>query len=113
MLVDTPGIRSLELLDGDEGIDATYADIAALAADCRFPDCSHGPEPGCAVQAALASGELDPARYAGFEKLRREAARAVRERDPLARDAERRRWKAIHKSVGIHMKAKYGARQTP
>jgi ribosome biogenesis GTPase len=110
MLVDTPGIRSLELLDGADGIGATYADIEALAESCRFPDCSHGPEPGCAVRAALASGELDQARFAGFDKLRREAAHALRERDPFARDAERRRWKAIHKSVGVHMKAKYGAR---
>jgi len=108
LVIDTPGIRSLELHDADEGISAAYADVDALAATCRFPDCSHGPEPGCAVRAALADGRIDADRWAGYQKLRREAAHAARQADRLAREAERRRWATISRSVKGHMRAKYG-----
>jgi ribosome biogenesis GTPase len=57
ILVDTPGLRELQLWEGD--VDSAFADIAALAAQCHFNDCTHETEPGCAVQEALASGELD------------------------------------------------------
>ena len=107
LLVDTPGIRSLELL-GDEGVAATYGDIETLADGCRFGDCSHESEPGCAVRAALAEGRIDRRRWAGYEKLRREAAHLARQTDRSLREAERRRWKAISKSVGAHMRRKYG-----
>ncbi len=108
LLVDTPGIRSLELLEGDDGVEAAYADVEALAAACRFTDCHHGGEPGCAVDAALADGRLDPGRLAGYRKLRRETTRSERERDPRARQAERRRWRILQAEVGRHMRAKYG-----
>lgn len=69
-LIDTPGMRELKLT-GEEDLDL-FADIEALAADCRFADCGHGSEPGCAVQAALASGELAPERWHSYLKLRDE-----------------------------------------
>ena len=74
-LIDTPGMRALRLADAAEGIAAVFDDIAALAGDCRFGDCGHGDEPGCAVQAAVAAGRLDPGRLARWRKLAREDAR--------------------------------------
>ena len=74
-LIDTPGMRALRLTDASEGIEAVFSDLAALAADCRFSDCKHETEPGCAVQAAIASGEIDPARLTRWRKLEREDAR--------------------------------------
>jgi ribosome biogenesis GTPase len=75
VILDTPGMRELQLGGGDTGVEATFADIAALANHCRFGDCSHSGEPGCAVLAAIESGELDPRRLSSHDKLRREEAR--------------------------------------
>jgi ribosome biogenesis GTPase len=72
LLIDTPGVREVALAGG-EGLEDTFADIHALAAACRFSDCSHGTEPGCAVQAAIASGSLPPERLAAMRKLEEEA----------------------------------------
>lgn len=71
-LIDTPGMRELGLAGAAEGIDTLFEDVADLAARCRFADCRHEAEPGCAVQAALAEGRLDPGRLARWEKLKRE-----------------------------------------
>jgi len=73
MLIDTPGMRELGLLGAGSGVDATFADIGELAAQCRFPDCTHMQEPGCAVLAALESGELGEDRYQSYLKLRKES----------------------------------------
>lgn len=73
-LIDTPGMRELRLTDMAEGIDEAFAEIADLTAQCRFRDCSHGPEPGCAVQAAVTAGEIDAARVDRWKKLRAEDA---------------------------------------
>lgn len=72
MLVDTPGMREFGLLGADDGIDATFSDIADHAARCRFPDCTHTREPGCAVLAAVEDGGLSAERYEGYLKLRKE-----------------------------------------
>ena len=109
LLVDTPGIRSLEVLGADEGVDAAFDDVVDLAATCRFSDCRHESEPGCAIRAALADGSLTEERLASHRKLEREIARAAREADPRARAEHRRTWKIIHKSVDEHMQRKYGA----
>jgi ribosome biogenesis GTPase len=71
-LVDTPGLRSVALWDADAGLSRVFSDIEALAAQCRFRDCSHGPEPDCAIRAAIETGELDPARFEHYQKLDRE-----------------------------------------
>lgn len=71
-LIDTPGMRELQLADAAEGIDATFDDIAALAEACRFSDCAHEGEPGCAVARAVEEGRLDPARLVRWRKLKRE-----------------------------------------
>lgn len=108
LVLDTPGMRELQLWDGD-GLDRTFADVDDLASACRFADCGHTGEPGCAIDAAIAAGTLEADRLASWLKLRREAAHHERRVDVLARNAERRRWKQIHKSVRGHMNAKYGA----
>lgn len=94
VLIDTPGIRSLRL-SGDEGIAATFADVGDLAAGCRFRDCQHAAEPGCAVTAAVSGGELDPARFASYRKLQRELAVEARKHDPFLRQAEQARWRVM------------------
>jgi ribosome biogenesis GTPase len=109
LLIDTPGIRSLGVAGAADGLDATFADIADLAAGCRFRDCRHDGEPGCAIRAALADGRLAADRLASHRKLEREAAHVARASDPLLRTAERRRWKALHLAAADHMKLKYGS----
>jgi len=74
LLLDTPGMRELQLTDCDDGVSATFADITSLAQQCRFGDCRHGGEPGCAVQQAVAEGMLESRRLASFQKLTREQA---------------------------------------
>jgi ribosome biogenesis GTPase len=91
-VLDTPGIRGVGLLDSGSGLDRTFADLAELSAQCRFGDCRHDAEPGCAIAAALADGSLSPRRLESWRKLRREvevesARRTVR----LAGAADRRR----------------------
>jgi ribosome biogenesis GTPase len=108
LLIDTPGLRELGVLDGD-GVSTAFEDVERLAASCRFSDCQHRSEPGCAVRAAIAAGTLDGARFDAWRKLEREAERAAIATDALARRAERRRWSAISKSVDVHMKFKYGS----
>jgi ribosome biogenesis GTPase / thiamine phosphate phosphatase len=108
LILDTPGMRELGLWDADAGLERSFADIEALASSCRFSDCGHGGEPGCAVTAAIADGDLDAGRFASWGKLQREARHLERRTDALARAEERRKWKAIGKSVAKHMEAKYG-----
>jgi ribosome biogenesis GTPase len=108
LILDTPGMRELGLWDADAGIERSFADIDALAATCRFSDCRHESEPGCAVSAAIADGDLKGDRFDGWRKLEREARHLERRVDALARNAERQKWKTIHKAVGKHMEAKYG-----
>ncbi len=99
LLLDTPGLREIQLWSDGAGLEAAFEDVAALAVSCRFTDCAHGREPGCAVRRAAEEGRLDPARLASFHKLQAELrALEVRE-DPVLRQRERSRWKAIHKSL--------------
>jgi ribosome biogenesis GTPase len=107
LVLDTPGMRELALWDPD-GVEQSFADVDELVAGCRFGNCQHNGEPGCAIAAALGSGSLDAARYEAWRKLQREARHQVRRVDALARHEERRKWKAIGKAVGRHMDAKYG-----
>jgi ribosome biogenesis GTPase len=108
LLVDTPGIRALEVIGADEGIETAFDDVVDIAASCRFTDCRHEGEPGCAVRMAIDDGRLSEDRLASHRKLEREVARAARETDPRARAEYRRTWKVIHKSVERHMERKYG-----
>ena len=99
LLIDTPGLRELQLWSDGSGLEVAFEDVSALAACCRFRDCSHDNEPGCAVRLAVVDGRLSAARLASYLKLSAELkALEVRE-DPLKRRAERGRWKAIYKSL--------------
>jgi ribosome biogenesis GTPase len=106
LILDTPGMREFGLMDAGEGLDATFEDIEALAGDCRFRDCSHKNEPGCAVRAALETGVLDEARWKGFQKLQREASFMEAKEDRLARQANRKQWIAIAKANKASKKIK-------
>jgi ribosome biogenesis GTPase len=108
LLIDSPGMRSVGMWDIDEGLAEAFADVEAFASQCRFSDCAHGTEPGCAVQAAIHAGKLPAARLASQQKLEREWAAVARRVDPAARAASAKRWKQIHKSVRNHMRIKYG-----
>jgi ribosome biogenesis GTPase len=97
LLVDGPGLRELQLWDG-VGLEAAFPDLAALAAGCRFSDCSHGEEPGCAVRGAVAAGTLDEARLASYHKLAGEAAALAARHDTAARLAAKRGAKVMGRS---------------
>jgi ribosome biogenesis GTPase len=99
LLVDTPGMRELSLYDDGEGVDTAYADVTALAADCRFRDCQHRTEPGCAVAAAIDDGSLDPARYSAWRKLQAEAHRQLLRVDARARAAEKAKLRSFHRAI--------------
>ena len=98
LLLDTPGMRELGLIDAEEGLKTAFEEVDVLTQRCRFRDCSHAGEPGCAVRAALDAGTLDPGRWRSYEKLQRELAHVERKEDGLAREAERKRWASIHKA---------------
>jgi ribosome biogenesis GTPase len=99
-------MRELGLIDADEGLSTTFDDIEELAQTCRFSDCGHTNEPGCAIHAALDAGALDAGRWKSFQKLQREMAHQARKEDPVAREAHRRHWVGIHRAARAHMKAK-------
>jgi ribosome biogenesis GTPase len=99
LLMDTPGLRELQLWDAGEGIAQTFADIESLAARCRFGNCHHDGEPGCAVQAAIYSGELGLSRFENWRKLQRELEFLQRKTDPDARQNEKQRIKQLMRGV--------------
>jgi len=95
LLIDTPGLRELQLWDAEEGLAQAFADINLLAAQCRFNDCRHETEPGCAVQAAVQAGILDLARLDNHRKLLREQEFLRRKMDPEVRSQEKQRIKRL------------------
>lgn len=97
-VIDTPGLRSIGLASAD-GLDQVFAEIGELAESCRFTDCEHRTEPGCAVLAAIESGQLPPRRLDSYRKLLREAAYQERRGDARLAAAERARWKALNKQM--------------
>jgi ribosome biogenesis GTPase len=96
VIIDTPGIRELQLWEGG-GLGETFADIEELAAACRFNDCSHAQEPGCAVLAAVESGELPSERIESWRKLQRELRAIEVRRDARLQKEERRKWQLLSK----------------
>ncbi|RKN12184.1 ribosome small subunit-dependent GTPase A [Streptomyces radicis] len=98
VLIDTPGLRGVGLHDAADGIEHVFAEIEELAGDCRFGDCAHESEPGCAVQEAIAAGDLAPRRLASYRKLLRENAWAASRTDARLRAELQGRWKTIKRS---------------
>ncbi|MDZ8188782.1 MAG: ribosome small subunit-dependent GTPase A [Nostoc sp. ChiSLP02] len=104
LIIDTPGMREIQIWAGDESLQGTFADIESLSAECRFRNCQHNNEPGCAVQQALLEGELDFSRFLSYQKLQKELNYLVRKQDQRAQLAEKERWKKIHKAMRNHHK---------
>ncbi|HVA30707.1 MAG TPA: ribosome small subunit-dependent GTPase A [Gaiellaceae bacterium] len=100
VVIDTPGIRELQLWDGGDGLGETFSDIEELAGACKFNDCSHSSEPGCAVLAALESGELPQERFAGWRKLQRELHAIAVRSDARLRREEVRMWQQRARDAG-------------
>jgi ribosome biogenesis GTPase / thiamine phosphate phosphatase len=99
IVIDTPGMREIQLWDAPEGMRDAFADVDSLASQCRFGDCSHTSEPGCAVKEAVAGGTLSDERYASYAKLQRELAHLARKRDARLAAETARRWKIINKEM--------------
>ncbi len=96
-IIDTPGLRELQLWAGEAALPSAFTDVGAVAAGCRFRDCRHEGEPGCAVLAALADGRLSAERFASFVKLRKEVRRLALRQDAWARQVENRRIRSQHR----------------
>jgi ribosome biogenesis GTPase / thiamine phosphate phosphatase len=105
LVLDTPGMRELQLWESAEGLGEAFTDVESLAARCRFADCAHGREPGCAVRDAIRRGELPAERYASYEKLKRELHRLEIRLDKRARADEARRRRAFYREIKARTKA--------
>ena len=106
LIIDTPGMRELQLWESQTGLAGTFGDIDEFASDCRFSDCRHAGEPGCAVVEAVTRGQLTEDRLQGYQKLQRELAHLERKQDARAQSREKRRMKSIMKSLRHHPKYK-------
>jgi len=102
LVLDTPGLRGVGLVEASDGVDRVFPEIDALAAECRFADCSHDREPGCAVLGAVESGVLPVRRLESYRKLSRESAWIATRTDARARAEARRRWIQITKDMRRH-----------
>ena len=99
VLVDTPGLRAVGVVGDGDAVDEVFAEIAALALDCRFGDCAHATEPGCEVTTAVSDGRLPQRRLDSWRKLQREVAYQQRRGDARAARDEKARWKAMTKAM--------------
>jgi ribosome biogenesis GTPase / thiamine phosphate phosphatase len=102
-LIDTPGMRELQLWAGADAVDSVFQEIAELAAQCRFRDCTHSGETGCAVAEALATDQLDSSRWESYRKLRAEARRHESMTDQAVALERKRKWKLIHKAQKAYL----------
>ena len=98
LLLDTPGMRELQLWAGEEVLDTTFSEIAELAAECKFSDCSHKTEPGCAIRRALGDGTLAEERWDSYTKLQREIRALEVRKDAKLRSEQRKKWAKFSKS---------------
>ncbi len=104
LIIDTPGMRELQVWSATEGLPETFMDIEKLVEQCRFHDCQHDSEPGCAIQKALAGGQLDSKRLLNYQKLQKEAQHLSRKQDKRSYLAEKEQWKKISKASRNHPK---------
>ncbi|MDI1431745.1 ribosome small subunit-dependent GTPase A [Polyangium sorediatum] len=108
IVIDTPGMREIGLWDTGSGLDEAFDDVAALAAHCRFSDCRHEKEPGCAVQKAVAEGALSADRLASYKNLQKEGDRLEMASDPRARTEEIRKNRVQARALRAHLQKKRG-----
>jgi ribosome biogenesis GTPase len=99
MIIDTPGLREAQLWEGEDAVAAVFDDIEELARRCRFNDCGHHTEPGCAIRAALADGTLELGRFESYRKLQREVRSIAVRKHARLRIDERRKWRNISREV--------------
>ena len=99
LLIDTPGMREIQLWEADQGIESAFGDLEELAAGCRFGNCKHQGEPGCAIQAAVAAGTLTAERLESYRKLQKELHHLELRQNDLARIQEKKKWKSVHKAM--------------
>ena len=95
LVLDTPGMRELQLWDGDASVQLVFDDIESLAGRCFFSDCQHQDEPRCAIREALTAGTIDAGRYQSYEKLQKELNYQARRKDKLSEIVERKKWKRL------------------
>ena len=106
LIIDTPGLREIQLWAGEDALGQAFSDIEEIALTCRFNDCQHQEEPGCAVLLAIEDGTLEQSRFDSYRKLQRELRSIEVRADARLRLEERRKWKAIHRAATERMKAK-------
>lgn len=99
VLIDTPGMRELQLWDSENGLAESFADIENMAEECKFRDCTHENEPGCSVLQSIENGKLDQNRLISYKKLQKELAYLERKQDKRAQSEEKKRWKNISSSL--------------
>ncbi|MEL7071605.1 MAG: ribosome small subunit-dependent GTPase A [Cyanobacteria bacterium J06581_3] len=99
LLIDTPGMRELQISSTADSVEETFSDIESLAERCRFRDCQHQSEPGCAIQAAIEEGTLSAKRLSSYQKLQREQAYQNRRQDKQSQSNAKARWKKITKAI--------------
>lgn len=99
LLIDSPGVREIQLFGGEESLARTFGDVAALAAACRFDDCTHRSEPSCAVLTALTQGSLSEERLESFRAMQRELRHLRVRQDESAQREEKQKWRAIHREM--------------
>ena len=98
LVLDTPGMRELQLWEADEGVEQVFTDVEELALRCRFSNCQHATEPGCAIQAALTDGTLAPSRFENYLKLQQELAHLAQRQESYAEmRARKQKWKKLAK----------------
>ena len=106
IVIDTPGLREIQMLDSPEGLTSTFREIEVLAASCFFNDCAHQGEPGCAVQRALDEGRLEDQRFANYERLCKEMRHSALKQDKRARAENKKKMKKFWRQVDEIMRAK-------
>ena len=104
LIIDTPGMREIQIWASDTSLQSTFEDIETLAQECRFRNCQHGQEPGCRIQQALRSGELDESRFMSYQKLQKELDYLSQKQDQKVYLDTKKRWKKITKSMRNHHK---------
>lgn len=102
VLIDTPGLRAVQLWDAQQGLEQAFSDVEALSQECRFHDCAHETEPACAVLGAVESGALAAARLDSYRRLQRETAWLANRHDARLRAEAHRRWKTVAKANRAH-----------
>lgn len=108
LIIDTPGMREIQLWEGGEGLSELFEDIEKLALECKFSDCKHESEPGCAIQAAINNGIIEEERFKSYKKLQNEVNYFARKQNKKAQIEEKKKWKKLSSEAKKKSKSKYG-----